>query len=77
MITNLSHYVCVMWTEVLNDADIENLKILFGDFHDSCIRDIYLSTSEFVDEKRAMHFSNKLIASLLFQRPFKSNAVLE
>jgi len=50
---------------------------LYGFFHDSCLRDIYITTREFVDEKLAMHFSNKLAATLLFQRQFKPNTVLE
>ena len=66
-----------MWTEIKNQMDIDNLLNLYGYFHDSCLRDIYISTQEFVDEKRAMHFENILTATLLFQRQFKDNTVLE
>jgi hypothetical protein len=66
-----------MWTEIKTQTDIDNLLKLYGYFHDSCLRDIYISTQEFVDEKRAMNIENILTATLLFQRQFKDNAVLE
>jgi hypothetical protein len=66
-----------MWTEIKEQSDIDKLMELYNNFHDSCLRDIYISTREFIDEKRTMHFDNKLTASLLFQRQFKQNAVLE
>lgn len=66
-----------MWTEIKNNSDIDNLMEMYGFFHDSCLRDIYITTREFVDEKLAMHFDNKLTATLLFQRQFGPNSVLE
>jgi hypothetical protein len=66
-----------MWTEIKDQADIDNLLELYGNFHDSCLKDIYIATREFIDEKLAMHFDNKLTASLLFQRQFKPTTVLE
>jgi hypothetical protein len=66
-----------MWTEIVDQSDIDKLMHIYGNFHDSCIRDIYLSTQEFVDEKGAMHFENVLTASLLFQRQTKENKTLE
>ncbi len=66
-----------MWTEIKNKPDIDKLMDLFGYFHDSCLRDIYISTREFVDQKLTMHFDNKLTASLLFQRQFGAMTVLE
>jgi len=66
-----------MWTEVKDQAGVDDLMGKFGYFHDTCIRDIYISTQDFVDEKRAMHFDNVLTVSLLFQRQSKKNSVLE
>ena len=66
-----------MWTEIKKQSDIDKLMDLYGNFHDSCLHDIYISTREFIDEKYAMHFDNKLTALLLFQRQFKQNTVLE
>jgi|GEM_PF-2052228 len=45
-----------MWTEIKDQSDIDKLMELYGNFHDSCLRNIYISTREFVDEKRAMNF---------------------
>ena len=67
----------IMWTEINDQSDIDKLLNLYGGFHDSCLRDIYISTREFVDVKLAMHFDNKLTASLLFQRQFQPTSVLE
>jgi len=66
-----------MWTEIKEQPDIDKLLELYGHFHDSCLRDIYITTREFIDEKLAMHFDNKLTASLLFQRQFGPTTVLE
>jgi len=66
-----------MWTEIISEIDIVNLMTEYGEFHDSCLRDIYISTKDFVDEKLTMHFENKIIGSLLFQRQFDKDTVLE
>ena len=66
-----------MWTEIKDQSDIDKLLESYGYFHDSCLRDVYISTREFIDEKLTMHFENKLTASLLFQRQFRSPTVLE
>lgn len=66
-----------MWTEIKDQSDIDNLMELYGYFHDSCLRDVYISTREFIDEKLAMHFDNKLTVSFLFQRQFKPTSVIE
>ena len=66
-----------MWTEIKEQAGIDDLMRKFGYFHDTCIRDIYISTEEFVDEKRSMSFNNVLTVSLLFQRQSRENSVLE
>lgn len=66
-----------MWEEVKDQADIDKLLDNYGYFHDSCLRDIYITTKEFIDEKLAMHFDNKLTASLLFQRQIRPLTVLE
>ncbi|KAA9333602.1 hypothetical protein [Adhaeribacter soli] len=66
-----------MWKEIKTEAEIEQLLQSYGSFHDSCLRDLHISTREYVDEKLAMGFDNKNIATLLFQRQFATNPVLE
>ena len=65
-----------MWMEIKTEADIELLMTEFEKFHDSCLRDVYILTKEFVDEKLSMHFENKIIATLLFQRQFENNQTI-
>ena len=66
-----------MWNEIKNETDIQFLKTLYGGFHDSCLRDIYISTGDYVDQKLAMNLENRTSASLLFQRQFHPDTVLE
>ena len=66
-----------MWIEVKDQQDIDKLMESYGFFQDSCLRDLYLSTREFIDDARVMHFNNTPTASLLFQLEFGSDAVLE
>ena len=56
-----------MWKEIKTEDDIEELLKSFGDFHDSCLRDLYISTREYVDEKLAMSFENRNIGTLLLK----------
>ena len=67
----------LMWKEIITEADVEALMNDYGYFHDSCLRDIYISTREYVDVRLAMHFENKTTGILLFQRQFDKNTVLE
>ena len=55
-----------MWIEVKDQQDIDKLMESYGFFQDSCLRDLYMSTREFVDDQRVMHFNNTLTASLFF-----------
>lgn len=66
-----------MWNEIKTQADIDRLMDLYGSFHDSCIRDFYISTAAYVEKNLSMQFDNKLTASILFQRQFAPNSVLE
>ena len=66
-----------MWTEIKNELDIKNLMEDYDYFHDTCIRDIYITTEDFVDNDRYMCFKNTFTISMLFQRQAKNNSVLE
>ena len=66
-----------MWTEIENEDDIKILLDTFGYFHDSCLREVHISTKEFIDDKLSMHFDNKLTAILLFQRQFRKHSAIE
>ena len=66
-----------MWTEIKDETDIDRFLVSYGYFHDCCLRDIYISMREYVDQKLAMGFDNKLTASLLFQRQYGPDTVVE
>lgn len=66
-----------IWNEIKNENDINVLMNVYGAFHDSCIRDIYISTKEYVDKKLTMNFESNIIISLLFQRQFSPKSVIE
>jgi len=66
-----------MWNEIKDTSDIEKIMNLYGYFHDCCLRDIYISTRDFIDDKLSMFADGQLFASLLFQRQFRPNTVLE
>ena len=66
-----------MWSEIKDQRGIDDLMENFDFFHDTCVRDIYISTKEFVDEERSMYFDNVLTVSLLFQRQSRENSILE
>jgi hypothetical protein len=65
------------WNKIKKESDIEKLLESYGGFHDSCLKDLYISTGDFVDNKMAMNFSGELTASLIFQRQYKTNTVIE
>ena len=65
------------WVEIVDQTGIDYLSNVYSGFQDSCIRDIYITTKEFVDESLTMHFNNNQSSSLLFQREFGPISVLE
>ena len=65
------------WKQISSKHEIEDLLNLFGGFHDGCIRDIYLTTKQRVDNDLSMTFDNEQEAIVLFQRQFKNPTVIE
>jgi hypothetical protein len=65
------------WKEIKHDKDIEALLLLYGAFHDGCLREIHIVTKESVDNKLSMSFDGRLTATLLFQRQYKDPTVIE
>jgi hypothetical protein len=65
------------WKELKDENDIEALIQLYGNFHDSCLREVHIVTKESVDRRLSMSFDGSLIATLLFQRQFKNPTVIE
>lgn len=66
-----------MWKEIASQTGIDYLMELYGSFENTCLRDVHISTREFVAADLLMSVSNTPTAMLLFQRQSESNAVLE
>lgn len=66
-----------MWNELQSQVDIDKLMQIYGSFHDSCVKQIFIRNREFVDEELAMSFGNSPMARLLFQRQALNPSVIE
>jgi hypothetical protein len=69
----------VNWNKINNSTDIENFMDLFGGFHDSCLKELYMSTETFVDEELSMSMSVNLdtCVRVLFQRQDRNPSAIE
>lgn len=67
------------WNKFNNSTDIENFMDLFGEFHDSCLKELYMSTETFVDEELSMSMSVNLdtCVRILFQRQDRDPSAIE
>ena len=65
------------WIKLESNVDLNRLMDRFGRFHDSCLRELYLSTTAHVSSDLSMSFNAKSSATLLFQRQFRPDSVLE
>jgi hypothetical protein len=76
----MTNTVCDMTWQVLSSvADCNQLLNKFGEFHDSCLREMHLWTEHFVDDNLSMSVSAGLDsrAKLLFQRQFREPSAIE
>ncbi|MDQ0230203.1 hypothetical protein [Metabacillus malikii] len=67
------------WIEVKTQEDIKNLMDKFGWFHDSCLKELFMSTESYVDENLSMGMSSELETNvqILFQRQFHNPSAIE
>lgn len=67
------------WKEVKNNEDVGNLLNTFGNFHDSCLKELYMSTGSYVDESLSMSISVNLDTTIriLFQRQYANPSAIE
>lgn len=65
------------WNCVRTQADVNRLNELFGNFHDSCLKELCFSTGGFVSETGAMNVVGCPVARLLFQRQENKPSVIE
>lgn len=67
------------WIKINNSTDIENLMDLFGGFHDSCLKELYMWTEAFVDENLSMSMAVNpdTCVRILFQRQDQDPSAIE
>ncbi len=67
------------WNTITSEADIEHLLGLFGEFHDSCLREAHLWTETYVAENLAMSCPGHLDTRvrLLIQRQAANPSAVE
>ena len=67
------------WKEIKTQVDADDLMKIFGDFHDSCIREAHLWTDYWVSHELSMacsgHLDNKI--RFLIQRQFDNPSAIE
>ena len=67
------------WIEVKDSKDIENVLDIFGGFHDSCLKELYMWTESYVDEDLSMGMWVELDTNvrILFQRQYRDPSAIE
>ncbi|RAZ79287.1 hypothetical protein [Planococcus halotolerans] len=67
------------WNKLNDQIDIENFMELFGGFHDSCLKELYMWNENSVDENFSMSMSIHLdtCVRVLFQRQAPEHSAIE
>ncbi len=65
------------WNRVTSQEDVNYLNEVFGNFHDSCLKEICFSTGGYVSDNLSMNVISLPIARFLFQRQMKNPSVIE
>lgn len=68
-----------MWNEIKTDEELNDLKDMMEDFHDSCVKEIHYLSGAFVERDSLAMFpvNNKRIVSVIIQRQAEENTVVE
>jgi hypothetical protein len=69
----------IAWNHLFSKADTDSLLKVFGDFHDSCLREAHVWTEHWVGSDLHMHCSGELDTRvrLLIQRQFSPPSAIE
>ncbi len=67
------------WNEINSQKDADKLMNIFGDFHDSCVREAHLWTDHWVSDYLSMSCPGNLDNRIRFliQRQFKNPSAIE
>lgn len=67
-----------MWNYIRDEKDVVYLFDLYGNFHDSCIKEFKYISGAFVSEDLSMQpCNNKRNLKIIFQRQYKNPSVIE
>lgn len=67
----------MLWNNIKSKEDLDNLNNLFGNFHDSCLKEMCFSTGGYVENDLSIYAYSNPIARFLFQRQWKEPSVIE
>ena len=59
------------WQALQNPSQLEELMHLFGNFHDSCVREIHAVTGHYVHENLSMTADRRIKVHMLIERQYR------
>ena len=67
-----------MWNEIVNEVELKSFMEVFGNFHDSCIKEFKYISGAFVNEDLSMYpINSRRNLKIIFQRQVHNPAVIE
>ena len=67
----------MLWNEIITQEDVKTFNNIFGEFHDSCLKEMCFSSGGYVSADLRMAVQSNPIARFLFQRQWEDPAVIE
>ncbi|AOY76024.1 hypothetical protein [Clostridium formicaceticum] len=65
------------WKVIESKSDVDYLNDIFGNFHDSYLKEMCFSSGSYIREDLSMYECNSPVARFLFQRQWENPAVIE
>lgn len=65
------------WNEMKTKEELDQLLQVFGGFHDSCLKEMYMWTGAYVSEELSMAMSSGTNVRMLFQRQYENPSAIE
>lgn len=66
-----------LWIELNTDSRVAKLMQVFGNFHDTCVREIHVATGHYVDSKLSMDVDWRTTIHMLIQRQSRNPSAIE
>ena len=65
------------WIDIFTEKDVAELMRVFGAFHDTCLKELWYGSDNYVGKNLAMHMGWDTCVRMLFQRQKNEPAVIE